>query len=149
MFGLNPAHSEIINNILEHPGEEKYCKIKIKTRIYQGKLADVDGARELLLTLGNLLYLLSFYASSDNTGFARKVIEYEEYLVVQEPNCDLLTACRDLLNERHVHSLTRAAQAEHNKKRAQKEEEEYQKSIRTRIETAEKDREEVFGINKK
>lgn len=65
------------------------------------------------------------------------------------PDVVMLMHCRDILSDRHAHTVGRAQQAEHNKKRAEKEEEDYKNSLKTRMVEAEKAREEVYGVNKK
>jgi hypothetical protein len=82
-------------------------------------------------------------------GFSRTVFEFEEYLVLNQPDLEFLTASNSVLVERQQFAKERAAQAEHNKLRAKQEEQEYKQSIHSRIADAEKDREVVYGEHKK
>uniref|UniRef100_A0A8D9EDK3 UBX domain-containing protein 6 n=1 Tax=Cacopsylla melanoneura TaxID=428564 RepID=A0A8D9EDK3_9HEMI len=54
-----------LKNILDHPDEEKYRKIRLSNRIFQERVSSVEGAREFLRA----------------AGFQEEEIEGEQYLV--------------------------------------------------------------------
>ena len=41
-----------LGNVVSHPGEEKYCKIRLQNRVFQERVASVEGALRFLEAVG-------------------------------------------------------------------------------------------------
>eukprot|EP01126_Amoeba_proteus_P001427 TRINITY_DN10408_c0_g1_i2.p1 TRINITY_DN10408_c0_g1~~TRINITY_DN10408_c0_g1_i2.p1 ORF type:complete len:158 (-),score=33.18 TRINITY_DN10408_c0_g1_i2:229-702(-) len=111
---------KIFGNILSHPGEEMYRKLKIKSNVYQLRLAEVDGVKEFLYEV----------------GFTRQIILFEEYLVLSNPDYSVITVGLSVLEDCHSLCAEKSAREEKKKQDSSKEEEEYQRAIKKRIEEA-------------
>ncbi|XP_076009354.1 UBX domain-containing protein 6 [Genypterus blacodes] len=78
--------SKYVENICKNPTEEKYRKIKLSNRVYQEKVASVEGSREFLQALGFISVMLPVEGQD----------EEEEFLVLPEQSEDAL----ELMKER-------------------------------------------------
>ena len=81
----------------------------------------------------------------DHAGFERAVLEFEEYLVFKPSSFEVVIMCRDILVDRHESATLRSLQDDHNRQMSEKQEVDYQKSIRDRIVAAEQERERTYG----
>ena len=56
-----------LDNIMKHPGEEKYCRIRVENKAFQEKVAPINGSVEFLQAAGfEQKTLPSATASQDN-----------------------------------------------------------------------------------
>ncbi|XP_053725448.1 UBX domain-containing protein 6 isoform X1 [Synchiropus splendidus] len=78
--------SKYVENICKNPTEEKYRKLKLSNKVFQEKVASVDGSREFLQALGFNSTLLPVEGQE----------EEEEFLVLPEQSPDSL----ELMKER-------------------------------------------------
>ncbi|XP_003746785.1 UBX domain-containing protein 6 [Galendromus occidentalis] len=76
--------SRYLTNILDHPGEEKYRKIKLSNKVFQEKVKPVIGAVEFL----------------EAAGFAEKTLDDGEahLCLSEEADLDMLPALKDALS---------------------------------------------------
>lgn len=66
-----------LTNIIDEPTEEKYRKIRLKNKVFQDKVSDLEGAFDFLL----------------GAGFSREVLptnrEEEEYFILKDEDLDI------------------------------------------------------------
>lgn len=78
--------SKYLENILQHPDEEKYRKIRMSNRIFCEKVRDVEGAMDFLLA----------------AGFKEQIIDDEPFLIyAEENNANGVETLRELLEALH------------------------------------------------
>jgi hypothetical protein len=124
---------KILNNLLQHPDEKKYCQIRFSSQTFQ-KVLTVKGGLDFLYEL----------------GFKRKVFEFQEYLVF-EPSQDpywksIFTVACDLILEKKKTLEERRTEAERHAKLVEQEEKRYRHQILQQIEDDKQSRKMKFLV---
>lgn len=79
-----------VENIIQHPDEEKYRKIRMSNRIFCEKVGPVEGALDFLL----------------GAGFVEQPIDDEQYLIYSEDNAPGgIAALTELLDSLHCSEI--------------------------------------------
>lgn len=89
--------SKYLENILLHPTEEKYRKIRLSNRVFQDKVAPVEGAQDFLLGAGFQILALPYGDSEDDFFvFPDEELDRLEHLQVL---CDALRTAEPIALE--------------------------------------------------
>jgi hypothetical protein len=114
---------KLLTNIVEHPYEVKYRKIKKKSKLVSDSIGSVSGGLDML-------YLI---------GWVVKVLEFEEWIVWEGKIGELemaLAWAKEKMQNVHEKSLNAAA----SETAAQKKEEAYQENLKRAVEQERKER---------
>jgi PUB domain. len=72
-----------LENIIQNPSEEKFQKIRMTNRIYQERVAHVEGAQDFLIAAGFKVEKLSYQdGEEDFWVFSEENLDSEETLLV-------------------------------------------------------------------
>ena len=86
--------SKYLDNIISHPGEEKYCKIRVQNKAFQERVCKLEGTQEFLQAAGFAVQMMphadgvdeAFYVMNEEMALAtERLMNVKEYLLIAEP----------------------------------------------------------------